>query len=269
MFGLNKREHKFFRLFAFGHLLLGVGLIIFSFLPSCEKKPEEIHIFELASTSTLPEKKEVPPRNQSNPPQVVAKKPLPPLKVAPKPKLVTTPPKVNPKSKPKSKPKIDTAKPKPITKPAPKPKPISFEQFRKDRKLPTPSKPRPPTPTIKPIKLNPKDFSLPQIKVTSVTSLSPSVSASAINQYLAGVKAKLEGIWRKLLMDSALNDGGEARLSFRISESGALLSPRLTKSSGNLSLDRLVLEVARRGGAFGPPPGGSLDSVLEIPFRVQ
>ena len=266
MFGLNQREHKLFRLFAVGHLLLGTGLFVFSFLPSCEKKPEEIHVFELAELSPIPDARQSPPPIQETLQKVEAKKPLPPLKVPPKPKPVA-------KSKPKPKPKAVTPKPKPkpkpVLKPTPKPKPISFDQFRKDRKLPAPTKPRSQTAKIKPIKLNPKDFSLPQIKVTSLSSSSPSVSASAVNQYLARVKAKLEGVWRKLLMDSALSDGGEARLSFRISQSGALVSPRLTKSSGNPSLDRLVLEVARRGGVFGPPPGGRLDSVLEIPFRVQ
>tara|TARA_E500000178_G_C16699121_1_gene607339 strand:+ start:213 stop:653 length:441 start_codon:yes stop_codon:yes gene_type:complete len=146
---------------------------------------------------------------------------------------------------------------------------MSIEQFRKTQKLPSPPKPRPPVRNIQPIKLNPQDFSLPKIKISSPENSTTTVSPGAINQYLARVKAKLEGIWRKLLINSSLGTGGEARLSFRISPSGALISPRISKSSGNTSLDRLVMEVAQRGGVFGPPPGGSLDSVLEIPFRVQ
>ena len=260
MFGLNKREHKFFRFFAFGHLILGIGLFIFSFLPSCEKEPEEVHVFELASASPQSVDVPTPPPPQKIPQKKEIIKPVPPVKPTPKPKS---------KLPSKPKPKPVTPKPKPVIKQTPKPKPISFEQFRKDRKLPSPTKPRPQVQTVKPIKLNPSDFSLPQIKVTSTSSSTPTVSASAVNQYLARVKAKLEGIWRKLLSESALSDGGEARLSFRISQNGSLISPRLSKSSGNPSLDRLVLEVARRGGVFGPPPGGRLESVLEIPFRVQ
>tara|TARA_S200000501_G_scaffold354249_1_gene374758 strand:+ start:190 stop:630 length:441 start_codon:yes stop_codon:yes gene_type:complete len=146
---------------------------------------------------------------------------------------------------------------------------MSIEQFRKTQKLPTPPKARPPVRNIQPIKLNPQDFSLPKIKISSPENSTPTVSPGAINQYLARVKAKLEGIWRKLLVNSSLGTGGEARLSFRISPSGAVISPRISKSSGNITLDRLVMEVAQRGGVFGPPPGGRLDSVLEIPFRVQ
>jgi hypothetical protein len=67
MFGLSQREHKFFRFFAFGHLILGVGLVIFSFLPSCEKEPEEVHIFELASASPQPVEVQAPPPIQKKP----------------------------------------------------------------------------------------------------------------------------------------------------------------------------------------------------------
>ena len=262
MFGLSQREHKFFRFFVFGHLILGVGLVIFSFLPSCEKEPEEVHVFELASASPQPVEVQAPPPIQKKPQKREITKPVPPVKPTPKPKPISP-------AKPKPKPVGPKPKPTPVVKQTPKPQPISFEQFRKDRKLPSPVKPRPQVQTVKPIKLNPSDFSLPQIKVTSTSSSTPTVSASAVNQYLARVKAKMEGIWRKLLSESALRDGGEARLSFRISQNGSLISPRLSKSSGNGSLDRLVLEVARRAGVFGPPPGGRLDSVLEIPFRVQ
>ena len=90
-----------------------------------------------------------------------------------------------------------------------------------------------------------------------------------VNQYLAAVKAKLEQTWRQLLSESSLSAGGEARLSFRISSTGTLISVKLSKSSGNPTLDRLVLAVAQRSGSVGRPPGGRLDSVLEIPFRVQ
>ena len=271
MLGLNNRENRAFRICLIGHLSLGAGLFIMSFFPSCEKEPEEIHVFELASTTptpmpkpqTLP--KTPPPPQAPPPPKKIIEKP-PPVKIAPKPK---------PTPKPTPKPPPKTTKPKLLPKPEPKPQPktqpksISIEQFRKTQKLPSPPKPRPPVRNIQPIKLNPQDFSLPKIKISSPENSTPTVSPGAINQYLARVKAKLEGIWRKLLVNSSLGTGGEARLSFRISPSGALISPRISKSSGNTSLDRLVMEVAQRGGVFGPPPGGRLDSVLEIPFRVQ
>ncbi|MEC8355665.1 MAG: energy transducer TonB [Verrucomicrobiota bacterium] len=240
-----------------------------SFFPSCEKEPEEIHVFELASTTPTPMPK----------PQTLPKAPPPPQAPPPPKKIIEkpSPVKIAPKPKPTSKPTPKTTKPKPklLPKPVPKPqlktqpKSMSIEEFRKTQKLPSLPKPRPPVRNIQPIKLNPQDFSLPKIKISSPENSTPMVSPGAINQYLARVKAKLEGIWRKLLVNSSLGTGGEARLSFRISPNGALISPRISKSSGNTSLDRLVMEVAQRGGVFGPPPGGRLDSVLEIPFRVQ
>ena len=269
MLGLNNRENQVFRICLLGHLFLGAGLFIMSFFPSCENEPEEIHVFELASTTPTPMPK----------PPTFPKTPQPPL-IPQTPKKIIEKPlpdKIAPKLKPTTKPTPKTTKPKPKVLPKPEPKPqskpqpksMSIEQFRKTQKLPYPPKPRPPVRNIQPIKLNPQDFSLPKIKISSPENSTPTVSPGAINQYLARVKAKLEGIWRKLLVNSSLGTGGEARLSFRISPSGAVISPRISKSSGNITLDRLVMEVAQRGGVFGPPPGGRLDSVLEIPFRVQ
>ena len=269
MLGLNNRENRVFRICLLGHLFLGAGLFIMSFFPSCENEPEEIHVFELASTTPTPMPK--PPTFPKTPqpplipqtPKKIIEKPLPD-KIAPKLKPTTKPTPKTTKPKPKVLPK-----PEPKPQPKPQPKSMSIEQFRKTQKLPFPPKPRPPVRNIQPIKLNPQDFSLPKIKISSPENSTPTVSPGAINQYLARVKAKLEGIWRKLLVNSSLGTGGEARLSFRISPSGAVISPRISKSSGNITLDRLVMEVAQRGGVFGPPPGGRLDSVLEIPFRVQ
>ena len=271
MLGLNNRENRVFRICLVGHLFLAAGLFIMSFFPSCEEEPEEVHVFELASINPIPMSEpktlpETPPPPQvPPPPKKIIEKP-PPVKIAPRPKPT-------PKPSPKPAPKITKPKPKLLPKPEsklnPQPKSMSIEQFRKTQKMPSPPKPRPPVRSIPPIKLNPKDFSLPRIKISSPDNSTAMVSPGAINQYLARVKSKLEGIWRKLLSNSTLGTGGEARLSFRISPSGALISPRISKSSGNSSLDRVVMEVAQRGGVFGPPPGGRLDSVLEIPFRVQ
>ena len=270
MFGLNKRENRTFRLCMIGHLLLGIGLFFSGLLPSCEKEPEKIHVFELASTSpqtiVQPKPKPVltppPPTSPTPPKKEVPKPPAPTPQV--KPKVESKPP-----LKPTPKPVQPKPKPKPPTPSPTKPKPISFEQFRKNHKLPAPPKNQSKPSNLPPVKLNPNDFSLPKIKVTTPQKSNPSVSPNAVNQYLARIKAKLESIWRERLTHASLQTGGEARLSFRISSNGTLIYPKLSKSSGNPQLDRLVLEVAQRGGVFGPPPGGRFDSVLEIPFRVQ
>ena len=270
MFGLDKRENKYFRISLLGHIFLGFGIFIFSFLPSCEEEPEQVHVFELAASAPVPPSEtkkvkvnQVPPKPSTPaPPKVEQKKPPTPPPVIPK-KNIPKPTPPAPKTKPKPKPKqtVQTQT---------KPKSISFEEFRKSQNLPRPTtKTKIKPASIEPIKLNPQDFQLPEIKVASSKNHNQGISPDMVNQYLAAVKAKLEQTWRQLLSESSLSAGGEARLSFRISSTGTLISVKLSKSSGNATLDRLVLAVAQRSGSVGRPPGGRLDSVLEIPFRVQ
>ena len=54
MLGLNKKETKFFMGSLFGHAVLIGFLGVLGFLPSCEEKEEEVHVFELASASYAP-----------------------------------------------------------------------------------------------------------------------------------------------------------------------------------------------------------------------
>lgn len=268
MFGLDKRENKYFRISLLGHVFLGFGIFIFSFLPSCEEEPEQIHVFELAASAPVPPSEtkkvkvnQVPPKPSTPaPPKVEQKKPPTPPPVKPQ-KNIPKPTPPAPKTKPKPKQTVQTQT---------KPKSISFEEFRKSQNLPRPTtKTKIKPASIEPIKLNPQDFQLPEIKVASSKNQNQGISPNMVNQYLAAVKAKLEQTWRQLLSESSLSAGGEARLSFRISSTGTLISVKLSKSSGNPTLDRLVLAVAQRSGSVGRPPGGRLDSVLEIPFRVQ
>ena len=254
MFGFGETQSKAFKYALIGHGLLALFLMIYSFLPSCEKEPEVVHVFELASSSPppVPEVRTTPPKPTPKP---VVQKPVP------KP----TPPKPKPLvKKPTPKPK-----PKAVVTP-PQPKKISFDQFRKQHDLPTP-KPTIRQPSAKPvnIKLNPNDFKLAPITVNTPSTSRSSVSPTLINQYLAGVKSRLEQVWQRLLAQTDLASGGVAHLGFRIGPDGSLLQPKINRSSGNSALDALVLRVARSVGNLGRPPGGSFSSSLEIPFRVN
>jgi len=254
MFGFGETQSKAFNYALIGHGLLALFLMIYSFLPSCEKEPEVVHVFELASSSPPPA------------PQV---RPTPP-KPTPKPVVQKPAPKPTP---PKPKPVVKKPTPKPKPKPVvipPQPKKISFDQFRKQHDLPTP-KPTVKQPPAKPvkIKINPNDFKLAPITVSTPSSTTSTVSPTLINQYLAGVKSRLEQIWQRLLAQTDLSSGGMAHLGFRIGSDGSLIQPRITKSSGNSALDALVLRVAQSAGNVGRPPGGSFSSSLEIPFRVN
>lgn len=237
-----------------GHLVLALGIVVYSLLPSCEEEPEIVHVFELAST---------PP-----PPAPQVRKPTP------KPKPVVQKPAPKPPT-PKPKPVVKKPSPKPSPKPKsvvqkPEPKKISIDQFRQKHDLPSPKTP-PAKPRPKPvkIKINPNDFRLAPIVVNTPSRTTSTVSPTLINQYLAGVKSRLESVWQRLLAQANLGTGGMAHLGFQIGPDGSLLRPVITRSSGNASLDALVLRVARSVGNLGRPPGGSFSSSLEIPFRVN
>ena len=250
---MSQKEGRIFRMALTGHLVLALGIVVYSFLPSCEEEPEIVHVFELASTP---------------PPAPQVRKPTP------KPKPVVQKPAPKPPT-PKPKPVVKKPSPKPSPKPKPvvqkpEPKKISFDQFRQKHDLPSPKTP-PAKPNPKPvkIKINPNDFRLAPIVVNTPSRTTSTVSPTLINQYLAGVKSRLESVWQRLLAQADLGTGGMAHLGFRIGPDGSILQPVITRSSGNSALDALVLRVARSAGNVGRPPGGSFSSSLEIPFRVN
>ena len=265
MLGLNRKESRVFRFSLVAHGFVALVCAVFGFLPSCEEE-KEVHVFELASASPFPA--DLPPVQPPTPP-----KPTPPKVVVPKPtppKPKPTPPKVvRPKPKPippKVTPKPTLPKPKP--KPTP-PKTVSFDQFKKDHKLPDPPI-RKPNPTLAPrvARIDSSRFSLPA--PTLGDNPSPStVPPSVLNAYLSQVQSKLDRVWKRLQESTDLGFGGEARLSFRVSSNGTILSARLSKRSGNKALDDLVMRVSRMVGNVGPTPGGKLDSSLEIPYLVN
>ena len=277
MLGLTKKESKFFMNSLIGHAVLVSLLGFLGFLPSCEEKEEEVHVFELASASyppPLPSVSEAEPK-PIPPVQVVPVKPKttpPPPMPQPKPKPKPTPIKVTPKPKPKPKP-IETPKIK--TKPLPKPivvkpKTMSFDQFKKNHNIPSPPKVSPKPVKLAPkVRINPQNFVLPQITISNPSSQSTRVDPTVLNRYLGEVKSKLEAVWRRLQSESNTAIEGEAFLSFKISSNGTLVSPMISRSSGNSALDRLVIQVGKSVGNLGRPPGGKLSSSLEIPFRVR
>jgi len=270
MFGFNRREKRIFRYSLFLHFLAACFLFAVGLLPSCEDETEEIHVFELAMSSEQPlvpqpSLPSPPPPSPPPPEPVVQPKPKPPPPVQPKappvlPKPKITLPVTKPKTLPKSKPK---APPSP-------PKVVSFQDFQKNNKITSP-KPTPRPPVAKPIvQIDPNRFKLSPIKLSSSLSTSSSnVPASVLNAYLASVKSKLERAWKSKLGASSIVNGGEACLSFKISSNGRLFGKRISKSSGNKDLDRLVLAAANLVSDVGIPPGGKLESELQIPFRLN
>ena len=259
MLGLNRRERRLFRLSVFAHGLGALGVVFFGFLPSCRKEPEKVHVFELAAAAPLPEQAAPAPQPPVPPPPVATPPPEapPPVLPPPPPKKVIPPPP----------PKKTTPKKTPPKKSPPPLKKVSFSEFSKDR--PKPTKPAPVKPKPAP-RIDAAKYDLPKIKIKeSPGNASPAVSASVLNRYLAQVKAKMQRVWQGLESSTDLGFGGEASLSFRISSDGSIISARLSRTSGNRALDQLVLRVGRSVGNVGRPPGGKLDSELELNFSAN
>ena len=124
MLGMNQREGRIFRVALICHIAFAFGLLVYGFIPSCEQKPEVIHVFELASTSP-------PPVPQVRPtPQNRWCKNLCPNRHRPSLSRLLK----NQQTK------------KPSPKP-PAPQKISIDQFRKQHDLPSP-KPTPVNPFL-------------------------------------------------------------------------------------------------------------------------
>jgi periplasmic protein TonB len=269
---MSRGEKRAFCFSAAFHIVGLLGFAVVGLLTNCTEEPEVRHVFQLVSTpppsATLP---------QVTPKPVAVAKPTPkPPVVKPKPKPTVEQPKPKPVVKPKPKPPTKVTppppKPKPITKPKPKPekpKAISLADFKRDHKIPT-AKPQPAPKRPKPrprVRIDANDFTIPDIPFANHQTPSTTVNPNELNRYLADVKAQLEAVWKRLQAQAGLGAGGEAKVQFRISAAGVILSPSIVRRSGNPTLDKLVLQACREVGNVGRPPGGGMD--IALPIRVN
>ena len=67
---------------------------------------------------------------------------------------------------------------------------------------------------------------------------------------------------------SGVSDQLETKVTFDITASGAILSPRISKSSGNREFDESVLDAFRRVRSIGPTPTRRPDT-WTVTFRMQ
>ncbi|MBC8347420.1 MAG: TonB family protein [Verrucomicrobia bacterium] len=264
------------RAFCFSAAFHIVGLLAFAvvgLLTTCTEEPEVRHVFQLVST---PSPSTSIAKVAPDPASIVKSKP-PVVKPKPKPTVDQPKPKPVVKPKPNPKPPIKVTppppKPKPTTKP-PKEKPkatISLADFDRTHKRPT-VKPEPTLKRPEPrprVRIDPDVFTIPEIHLANPQTASTAVNPNVLNSYLSSVKAQLEAVWQRLQAQAGLTSGGEAKVQFRISSGGVILSPAIVRRSGNPTLDKLVLQVCRSVGNVGRPPGGGIDSPIALPFRVN
>ena len=60
----------------------------------------------------------------------------------------------------------------------------------------------------------------------------------------------------------------EAKVTFDITASGAILNPRISRSSGDKEFDESVLEAFRKVRSIGPPPSGKSNPWI-VTFRMR
>jgi|GEM_PF-773290 len=80
-------------------------------------------------------------------------------------------------------------------------------------------------------------------------------NASALNSYMASLKARIDAGWDK--PDDASGSGISAEVSFTVGKNGLITARRITKSSGSSTFDQSILNVFDRLGYVGTPPGGA------------
>jgi TonB family protein len=66
-----------------------------------------------------------------------------------------------------------------------------------------------------------------------------------------------------------LSDQLEAKVTFDITGSGAVLNPKITKSSGDRSFDESALDACRRVKSIGPTPNGKPVVAWTVTFRMK
>ena len=268
---MSSREQRAFCFSAALHVVCLFAFGVVGLLTNCTEEREKVHVFQLVSAiPPTPKILEEPIPAPPKPPAIAIKKPAPEppkIKALPtpsKPKVKPTPIPSKPKPKPKARP---PKKPKVIP---PKPKPVSYKVFRErhklsPQKLPSKTKPR----LSKPMVINPKDFAIPEIKISNPNLNPTPVDQNLMNRYLSKVKASLETTWQRMQAQANLTTGGQAKVEFSISATGAIFSIRIISSSGNRVLDELVLSTCRSAANMGTPPGGAIKSPLVIPFVVN
>jgi colicin import membrane protein len=66
-----------------------------------------------------------------------------------------------------------------------------------------------------------------------------------------------------------VSDQLEAKVTFDITAAGAILYPRISKSSGDRAFDQSVIEAFRRVKSIGPTPNGKPDTAVSLTFRMK
>jgi len=229
--------------------------------------PDELEAPALGNTTnpikvTVP-KVELPPEPPQAEPEAVETPPAP-VKTPPKTEAVKTPP---PKAK-SDLPKPDTSMAKQMNKQVKQ----SYKEFLKKNPIKQQS-------VVSQVRRSGK---APQVDVQGIASGVRSgsttntrgggggkaMSREESDQLTTYISFLVQELKRSYEAPSGVSDQLAARVTFDITASGAILNPRIVKSSGNRDFDNAVLDAFRRVRSIGPTPNRRPDT-WTITFKMS
>jgi len=275
-----------------------VALVIFFTYYAARQRETPPVIFELvAGPPTAPNELVAPALGNSLTPvktpaaavEEPAPAPTPPepkvvqtVKTQPEPAVVPPPPKPAEKSKPVEKPKpVEKSKtaPKPDTSIAREMKQAQRMSYRDYlKKHPTPKQP----PVTSTGGAGTRTAKAPRVDAEGIAQGVRGGSTankkgggggkaltrqeqSELNTYIAMLLGALKEAHEP---PEGVSDQLEARVTFDITASGAILNPRIARSSGNKEFDDSVIRAFRKMRSIGPPPTGRGDT-WTVTFRMK
>lgn len=242
--------------------------VIFELVAGPATAPDELEAPALGNTTVkleVPKVELVPTMPEPEPePETAPTPPTPaPKEVAPPPPTEKTRPKANDRPKP------DTS----MTKELKKSQRMSYSEYM--RKHPTPKQTAKATSTR-------KSGNVPRVDATGIAE---GVKGGSINNTRGGGGGKalsreqqnqmntyisllIQELKRAHEPPPGVSDRLEARVTFDITASGAILNPRISKSSGDKAFDDSVLEAFLRMRSIGPTPNRRSDT-WTVTFRMR
>lgn len=158
---------------------------------------------------------------------------------------------------------IPLPEPRPVVKEPEKKQPIQKAEPRKKEPRKTVEKPAPKKEVAK---AEPKAKPAARASAASRTAKAPTVSPA---RWQARVLARIKRFQRYPRGAKSRGEEGVVGVNFVIDSSGAVISTRLSRSSGSSELDRAALDSLRRASPMPAPPPGIRSLSVPVQFNLR
>lgn len=158
---------------------------------------------------------------------------------------------------------IPLPEPRPVVKEPEKKQPVHKAEPRKKEPRKTAEKPAPKREVAK---AEPKAKPAARASAASKTAKAPSISPA---RWQARVLARIKRFQRYPRGAKSRREEGVVSVNFVIDSSGAVISTRLSRSSGSSELDRAALDSLRRASPMPAPPPGIRSLSVPVQFNLR